>query len=181
MDSRDEQFAKAVSHGGDADVLAFFRAYHAGVFRYMRCLTPSPEDAEDLAQDAMLQAKAKIRSFRGDSSLKTWVHRVAYHTFTHWQRRQKPQLPPRSHLPTQEDGWESTDARQMLRAALYEMSPILAQAFVLHEVVGFGVEEIAKVLEIPEGTVKSRLSSARQRLRELLTEPTPKEHHAQRR
>jgi RNA polymerase sigma-70 factor (ECF subfamily) len=164
------ELARGVSRNDDACVSAFFHAYHAGVYRYMMCLTNNREDAEDLAQDSLLQAKAHIRSFRGDSTLKTWVHRVAYHTFTHWKRRSKPHAELDADMMLSDERFGRIDSAQALLTALSRISPTLTQPFVLMEISELSVEEVARILDIPVGTVKSRLSSARQRLRQLLGE-----------
>jgi RNA polymerase sigma-70 factor, ECF subfamily len=166
----DMELARGVARNDDACVAAFFQAYHAGVYRYMFSLTNSVEDAEDLAQDSLLQAKSHIRSFRGDSSLKTWVHRIAYHAFTHWNRRRRPcaDLDPR--IPDAGEPFGKIDAAQTLLRAISKLGPALAQPLILYEINDLLVSEIALVLDIPAGTVKSRLSAARQRLCQILGE-----------
>jgi len=163
--------ACGVARNDDACVAAFFKAYHPGVYRYMLCLTGNREDAEDLAQDSLLQAKSHIRSYRGASGLKTWVHRVAYHTFTHWNRRRKPQSEWSAAIPAQGEPFSNIDIAQSLLAALAKIGPALAQPIVLLEINDLSVDEIATILDIPSGTVKSRLSTARQRLRDIFGEP----------
>ena len=166
------ELARGVASGDDACVAAFFRAYHPGVYRYMLCLTNNVEDAEDLAQDSLLRAKTQIRSFRGEAGLKTWVHRVAFHTFTHWNRKRKPGGILDSEIVAVGEPFSQVDATQALLAALSHLGPALAQPLVLQEINDLSVEEIGRVLDIPVGTVKSRLSSARQRLRQLLGGPS---------
>lgn len=141
----------------------FFTVYHPSVYRYMVSLTRNRDDAEDLAQEAILQAKAQIRKFRGESSLRTWVHKIAFHAFTRWtQRRNRPIPEVRVAAPSNPDGIED------LVHSLQLIGPALSHPFVLQEVGGFSLEEIAEILSIPIGTVKSRLFTARKRLRELL-------------
>lgn len=168
----DMDLARGVASNDPACVAAFFKAYHDGVFQYMLCLTNSVEDAEDLAQDSILNAKKHIRSFRGESGLKTWVHRVAFHTFTHWSRRRRVFGKLSPNLPADGRPFTQIDATQALLAALSQLSPALAQPIVLQEINRFSVDEIARVLDIPSGTVKSRLYSARERLRQILGETT---------
>jgi len=164
------ELAQGVARNDDACVAAFFKAYHAGVYRYMLCLTNNAEDAEDLAQDSLLQAKSRIRSFRGESGLKTWVHRVAYHTFTHWHRKRKPRGELNVSIAATGEPFAQIDTAQALLEALTKLGPALAQPLVLLEINDLSVEEIARVMDIPAGTVKSRLSTARQRLRHLFGE-----------
>ncbi len=164
----DIELAAGVARNDEPSVITFFSAYHAGVFRYMLCLTGNWEDAEDLAQDSLLHAKAKIRSYRGESALKTWVHRVAYHTFTHWNRRRKPLNRLDDKLVDKAQSMRSVDAGEALLTAIGQLGPALAHPIVLQEVSGHSIDEIARILDIPSGTVKSRLHFAKQRLREHL-------------
>ena len=166
---RDRELANAVAKGDDASLATFFRAYHDSLFRYMRCLVRSIDDAEDLAQDSLLTAAERIRSYRGESSLKTWVHQVAYHTFTRWSRQSKRPMIALEVLDAQT--FDRLDSRQILLDALDKLPLTLAQPLILQEVVDLSVEEIARILEIPPGTVKSRLFTARQRLRQIIGEP----------
>ncbi|MDR3692260.1 MAG: RNA polymerase sigma factor [Fimbriimonas sp.] len=166
------ELARGVARNDDACVAAFFQAYHAGVYRYMLCLTNNIEDAEDLAQDSLLRAKAQIRSYRGEAGLKTWVHRVAFHTFTHWNRKRRPRSELSPQLADNGEPFGRIDAAQALLKALTQLGPALAQPLVLQEISELSVDEIAQILEIPTGTVKSRLSTARQRLRQYFGEPS---------
>jgi len=166
----DMELARGIARNDPASVTAFFNAYHNGVYQYMLCLTNNVEDAEDLTQDSILKAKNHIRSYRGESGLKTWVHRVAFHTFTHWNRKRHPRAILSTELCANEDSYSQVEATQALLAALSQLNPALAQPLVLQEINCFSVDEIARVLEIPTGTVKSRLSAARQRLKQILGE-----------
>jgi len=164
----DRELARGVAKGDEVCVAAFFSAYHAGVYRYMLCLTGHPEDAEDLAQDSLIRAKQNIRTYRGDAALKTWVHRVAFHTFTHWNRGRRPtrSIPDEELCPSR--SLEQVDTTQALLEALTRLGSALAHPLVLQEIGDMSVDEIARVLDIPTGTVKSRLHAARARLRQLL-------------
>jgi RNA polymerase sigma-70 factor (ECF subfamily) len=133
----------------------------------MRSLTERHEDAEDLAAETVYQAQRKIKAFRGESSLKTWVHRVAYFEFTHWKRRQRlaqrPTPPPCGLV----DPYGAVDDAEALRTGLLELPEALRQPFILHEINELQLAEIALILDLPIGTVKSRLFHERKRLREL--------------
>jgi RNA polymerase sigma-70 factor, ECF subfamily len=168
----DYGLARGVARNDEACIAAFFNAYHAGVYRYMLSLTHNVDDAEDLAQDSLLKAKAQIHSYRGESRLKTWVHRVAFHTFTHWSRRHRlgTALLPRSASSGEPFG--QIDEAHALMQALTKIGPALAQPLVLQEVNDLSIDEIAEVLDLPAGTVKSRLYTARQRLCQLLGDPS---------
>lgn len=140
------------------------------IYRLLRHLTGTVEVAEDLTQQTFLKAWQALASFRGEASLSTWLHRIAYHEYTHWLRAR------RDHAPLEEAG-EVPDPRAaggleavLLRGALAQLSSEHRETFLLYHVQGLSVPETAGVLGVPPGTVKSRLYHARQRLRELLAE-----------
>jgi RNA polymerase sigma-70 factor, ECF subfamily len=140
------------------------------IYRLLRHLTGTVEVAEDLTQQTFLKAWQALASFRGEASLATWLHRIAYHEYTHWLRAR------RDHAPLEAAG-EVTDPRAeggleaiLLRGALDQLSSEHREAFLLYHVQGLSVPETALILAVPPGTVKSRLFHARQRLRELLAE-----------
>jgi RNA polymerase sigma-70 factor, ECF subfamily len=172
----DEEMAKAMARGDQAALLEFVRLYHDGLFRYMRSLVATREDAEDLAVEAITRAHLKIGSYRGNSSLKTWVHRIGYHQFTHWKRRQRPTESVHDTLLAPARPFESVNEADALQSSLIQLPETLRQPFVLHEINELSLEEISVILELPVGTVKSRLHYARAKLRELLT-PQKEETH----
>jgi len=165
---QDAELAKGVARQDEASLAVFFQTYHPSVYRYLLCLTGSREEAEDLAQDAILSAASSIKSFRRQASLKTWVHRVAFHKYTHWRRRQRRVVSLSTELADKEP-FGQVDAAQATLAALEQIGPALAHPFILLEVNGLTVLEIANILDLPAGTVKSRLHTARQRLQEALS------------
>ncbi|MGV3619010.1 MAG: RNA polymerase sigma factor [Fimbriimonas sp.] len=140
--------------------------HYPRVLRFLRHLTGSAADAEDLAQQTFIRAREALPRFRFESSLSTWLHRIAYHEFTHLlrDRREAPMpLPER----TFEISGRSEDA-VVLAAAIADLPEDLRAAFVLREVQALSVREAAAILGVPEGTVKSRNHAARERLREAL-------------
>lgn len=149
----------------------FISRFHAGVYRYMVGLTGRREDAEDLAIQTMTRAVAEIRKFSGRSSLKTWVHGIAYHQFTHWHRRRRLDFALDPYQAARDADFEAIDAVADLRAALLNLPTELRQAFVMHEINELSVDDIALIEKIPVGTVKSRLHAARLRLRDLISPP----------
>jgi RNA polymerase sigma-70 factor (ECF subfamily) len=160
--------ARQIAAGDSIQTEAFVRQHYSSVLRFMRHLTRRAEDAEDLTQQAFLKARSQIGSYEGKSSLRTWLHRVAFHEYTHWKRRQRITLSLR-HVPAQtEPGFEACLESAALLAALHSLPDALRETFLLHEVQELPIEEVATVLGKPAGTVKSRLFEARKRLRALL-------------
>lgn len=158
---------------GDADAFAEMAAAHRpAVQAFLRHLTRRREDAEDLAQDALLRARAAAERFDGRASFRAWLLKIAYREFLRWRRR-RPWLPllERQALDA---GYASIDEATWLLALLAQLPVPLRTAFLLHEVQGLSVTEIAEVTEAPEGTVKYRLHEARKRMRELGTDEREK-------
>ncbi len=142
------------------------RAYPV-VYRMMKHLTSHREVAEDLTQQAFIKAWKGLPEFRADSSFVTWVRRIAYREYLHWRRDRPQDLHIRDDFPGVDALREGTE-RLVLEAAIARLPEELRVTFVLVAVEELAVREAAIALEIPEGTVKSRMFTARKRLREYL-------------
>jgi len=147
-------------------------SHYPRIFRLLRYLTGRPDIAEDLTQQTFVRAWQALPNFRYQSSVATWLHRIAYHEYTHWlrDRREHASLDSAAHLaaPDTSHEWETL----VLPHALGQLTPEHREAFLLYHIQELSVGEIAAILEVPVGTVKSRLYTARQRLRELLNADT---------
>lgn len=148
-----------------------FRALYAdhagGVKRFLLGMVGKNESiAEELTQDAFLKAWKQLSTFSARSSLKTWVYAVAVNTARDWIRAHKSlsSLSPEA-LPAQ--GAESPEVRAV-REALLELELDVRELLLLHYYEEFNLAEIAEILHVPEGTVKSRLHHAKLKLRPLL-------------
>jgi RNA polymerase sigma-70 factor (ECF subfamily) len=150
----------------------FVAGAYPRIHRLLRHLTGRSDVAEDLTQQTFVRAWQALPTFRHQSSLATWLHRIAYHEYTHWlrDRREHASLDSAAHLAAPSDSreWETL----ILSPALARLTSEHRDAFLLYHVQELSIGEIAAILEIPTGTVKSRLFTARQRLRELLS-PEP--------
>jgi RNA polymerase sigma-70 factor (ECF subfamily) len=166
------------------DALAFARLVklHEGmVFNVAARLLGDPEEARDLAQEVFLQVFRMLGRFEGRSSLKTWIYRIAVNQchnrrrFWHRRRRDREQafeegLSAREAVSAATEPGPYEDARRRERArrvqrALLQLSFEHRSVLVLREVEGLTCEEVADALGVPEGTVKSRLSRAREAMR----------------
>jgi RNA polymerase sigma-70 factor (ECF subfamily) len=142
-------------------------------------LCGSLDDAEDVAQEAFVQAYVKLRSFAGGSSFYTWLYRIAVNAAISRKRRRREQTSvdsQREHLglEPQDDG-ERADERLlreeravMVQRALGRLSDEHRTILVLREIDDYDYDEIARILELPVGTVRSRLHRARLQLKEQL-------------
>lgn len=150
-------------------------------------LVGNATDAEDLAQDALIRALKSLPNFRGDSSLSTWVYRITVNTWKNRVRSEKRRglwkmVPLGLFKGEDEDdepnfkddskpldsSLETDEKGAVVQKALMELDEESRAVVVLREIEGQSYQEIAAALDIPEGTVKSRLSRARDTLKEKL-------------
>lgn len=168
---------------GDAKAFAeFVDAYGARVHHLVKRYVDNPSDAEDVTQEIFCDLHRCIGSYRGASTLATWVYRVALnHCLKHCQKRRADNaslaLKPLEDQDLPETDWRADPARcaahaelsERLRDAVGRLSPLHSEVVVLCELHGLTYQECAAVLGIPVGTVKSRLFTAFRRLRVLLS------------
>jgi RNA polymerase sigma-70 factor (ECF subfamily) len=133
-------------------------------------------DAQDAAQDSFIKACRALHDFSPDASLYTWIYRIAMNTCLDY-RRKRIQCHMDSHSiaedmpslrPSPERLYESKEISDSVRSALQKIPEKLRATIVLRELDGLSYEEIAEILDISTGTVKSRISRAREELRRLL-------------
>jgi RNA polymerase sigma factor (sigma-70 family) len=173
---------------GDQQAFARLVALHEGmVLNLAARLLGDGDEARDAAQDVFLQVYRMLGRFEGRSSLKTWIYRIVVNHCRNrqrwWRRRRRDrsvtweevspadavELSSRSAAGT--DPYEECRRRERegrVRAALARLSFDHRTVLLLREVEGLSCEEIAGTLGLPEGTVKSRLSRARESLRQCL-------------
>jgi RNA polymerase sigma-70 factor (ECF subfamily) len=149
--------------------------YYPGVVRVVYRLCGDTGLAEDMAQEAFLRGWVALPSFHPRSSLRNWLYRIAVNaTLDVLRRRSEDTLDDEAAqmYPDQADGPETTLIEKERVALLQQATRSLPEAarsvLVLREYGGLSYQEIASVLDIPVGTVMSRLNYARNRLRELL-------------
>ncbi|MDR3692342.1 MAG: RNA polymerase sigma factor [Fimbriimonas sp.] len=166
----DLELAHRIASGDAEATESFVRKHYARLYRFMHHLTRHVEDAQDLTQQAFIQAKNQIASYRGKASLRTWLYRIALHEYTHWRRKRRKTASLDSVPPTYDPSYEACIEAEILLAAITRLPERLKEAFLLAEVEELPLEEVAKVLHVPVGTIKSRLFHARRRLCMLLNE-----------
>ena len=151
--------------------------HQRSVYRLALQLTGHHQDAEDLMQDVFIKVHAKLDSFRGEASLKSWIHRITVNTYLN--KRRKKAL---SFMKLRDDfdstlndagsnteqGAESSSIRKHVHKAMDALSPKERSAFALRHYNEYSVKEVAEALEVAEGTVKSLLFRAVQKLRKRL-------------
>ena len=178
----DDKHILAQARRGELDAFEeLVRRYEKRVYAIALRSAGSPEDAADLTQDVFLRAWRSIESFRGDSGFSTWLFRITMNICVdHARHRQtQPQTmaltndedeerPIHDTAPTPEEYLDNSELGRELATALDEVSEEHRRIVLLRDVSGMSYTEIAEILEISEGTVKSRLARARIALRKVL-------------
>ena len=182
-----EQELVTRAKGGDNDAFAqLMRDNETRIYNLTLRMTGNPEDALDLAQEAFLNAWRGLKFFKGDSAFSTWVYRLASNACIDFLRRRKRRQDISLSMPTDEEDESQPDIpddrfspeqeleRQELRRAvaqgLEQLSDEHRQVLVMRELSGLSYQEIADILDLEAGTVKSRIARARISLRKILLE-----------
>lgn len=182
-----EEFSLEALRAGDrAEFARFVEAYSGVIYRLALKILGNPQDAEDVLQETFIKAFRHIASFDGRSKLSTWLYRIGTNEALMVLRRRK--INPLSIDEPDEGAQEeqepleildwcclpegemmSSEARKHLDSAIDQLPQSLRVVFLLREIEGLSTLETAEVLNLSEMAVKTRLSRARLRLRELLT------------
>jgi RNA polymerase sigma-70 factor, ECF subfamily len=164
----------------DGDMQAFeelYQGYHRRIYTLCLRMTGNSAEAEDLTQEIFIHIYRKIGSFRGESALMTWLHRLTVNkVLMHFRkssvRREKTTTDGETPEPSTKD--RETPSQQLavdrlaLDKAIAQLAPGYRAVFILHDVEGYEHTEIARARGIAIGTSKSQLHKARLRLRELM-------------
>ncbi len=167
---------------GDADAFTELCApYEQMVYRHCLRLLQNPADAQDATQEAMLRAYRSMAGFHGFSGVATWLFRIAHNVCldrlkSPRTRRESASLEalrqagyePRDESPTPEDAYLTKSRRERLWAAIAELPAETQALLTLRYGEGLDYEALARALNLNPGTVKSKLSRAREKLRKLL-------------
>jgi RNA polymerase sigma-70 factor, ECF subfamily len=157
---------------GDPDAFGeLFRRHRDRMWAVALRTTRNPELAADCVQDAFISAFRRAESYRGDAAVTTWLHRIVVNACLDRLRRDKPTSPlPERELADRHDAHASVDTRLDVRGALDRLPEGQRLALVLVDMHGLSVLEAAAVLEVAEGTVKSRCSRGREAMAAMLRE-----------
>ncbi|MBL8178479.1 MAG: sigma-70 family RNA polymerase sigma factor [Bryobacterales bacterium] len=173
--------------GDEAAFEALVLRYQQPVYNLVYRLMDDPSDACDVVQEVFLKVFRNVSGFRGSSSLKTWIYRIAVNeAYNHrrwFHRHRKREIG----LEAEEEGSRSyqdvlsdpgrtpfelaagTETRALVEQALTEVNEVFRPAVILRDMEDMSYEEIAEVLQVSIGTVKSRILRGREALRRMLT------------
>ena len=174
----DEPSLIARSRGGDVEAYDYLvGAYQDRIYHVAFRITGNREDAWDAAQDAFVRAYQGLRSFRGDAGFSTWLHRITVNAALDIVRRRPRTAGDLDPLWASGDDPASEavrhDVQRRVHQAIAGLPPDQRTAIVLRDIQGFAYEEIAQILQVPVGTVRSRLARGREALRVHLAALAP--------
>lgn len=160
----------------------FVDAYQNRVYGFVRRMVPNTEEAADVTQEVFIKAFQNFHRFDGRSSIRTWLFRIAYHLCVD-RARKEDRTPDQVSLVDSEDGehidvadsrWQperiamDSEIFAVVDEGIRTMSDKLRSVLLLHDREDLPYEEIAKLLDVPVGTVKSRLFLARAHLQTIV-------------
>ncbi len=158
------------------------RRYQDRLFNAVYRLLDNSEDAQDVVQEAFISAYQSLASFKGDAKFFTWLYRIAMNAAISHRRKHKFAVSletgsknellidplDQSAYSQPGDLLEQLEEENRLKSALNRLSPEHRAVLILKDIDGQKYEEIAEIMQVPVGTVRSRLHRARLELRDLL-------------
>ena len=182
MDIQEQNWIAAAQTGDQSAFEQLVRLYEKRVYALTSRMCRNPADAEEAAQETFLAAWQGLPFFRGDSSFSTWLYRLASNACVDILRREGRHQPNLSlddedaaiDLPdgslSPHDEAERSELRQQIEDGLAALPPDYRQVLILRELHQRSYDEIADILSLDLGTVKSRINRGRKRLRKILLE-----------
>jgi RNA polymerase sigma-70 factor (ECF subfamily) len=183
-ESGDTELVRRALARDEAAVRAIMQANNRRLYRLARGILRNDSEAEDVVQDAYVRAFTHLESFRGDSSLSTWLSRIAMNEALGRLRRRRPAveldaLPqgareaeiiqfPLSAAADPEKSMAQREIQAVVEHAIDELPEAFRLVFITRVIEGMNVEETAEILSLKPETVKSRLHRARNMLRDIV-------------
>jgi RNA polymerase sigma-70 factor, ECF subfamily len=180
--SGDLKLVERCLQGDDAAWEMLVSSYGKRIYNLSYRYTNRKDDAEDLTQEILIRVYQNLKSYRSEAgSFQNWILRVARNlVIDHYrQMRRNPQTGGSEELetmnikdvkiPTPQRAAEQSEAARFLQNGLQALSPELKEAIILRDLEGMAYNEMSELLNVPEGTVKSRINRGRLELAKLLT------------
>lgn len=184
--TRDGFSLAALQIGDKAEFARVVDTYYEMIYRLAIRMLNNPQDAEDVLQETFIKAYRNFKNFDGRSSVSTWLYRIATNEALMFLRRHRPDTTSIDDTRENDEGLErptyivdwcclpeeelmSAEAQAHLDEAVESLPPNLRVVFILRDIHGLSTRETADVLNLSEMAVKTRLSRARFKLRELLS------------
>jgi len=179
--------------GSEEAFAVLIAQYHQPLYSLIARSLNDPADASDITQEVFIKVFRSIRGFHGEASLRTWLYRIALHEASNqrrwWSRHKKQEITIDSSFESDPDAENShlslaatladradspfdhaaqAEVRERVEDALRQIPESFRTVVILREIEGFAYEEIAEILNVNLGTVKSRLTRGRAALRTIL-------------
>ena len=180
-----DEFTLRRAQKGDAQAFEMLVTPHEQMlWRVCWHYTHHQEDAADCLQETMLKAWKALKTYRGDCSLSSWLYRIAQTVCLDFLRKQK-RLPPTESAdelaeeegyapvdqsPTPDEALLHQESVENIRAAIDALPAEMRTVIIFYALQGLGYEEIATIMQISVGTVKSRISRAREKIAKFLAD-----------
>jgi RNA polymerase sigma-70 factor, ECF subfamily len=174
--SDDRDLIERFKSGDPSGFVDLVHRYQDRIYNLCRYMIGDAQDAQDAAQDVFLKVHGNLKSYKPDSSLYTWLYRITVNTCLDHQKKKRPKpFEDESAIdniasahPSPERLYRSKETGRLIEEALQRLPKAFRAAIVLKEIEGLSYEEISIVLHASLGTIKSRISRAREELRRLL-------------
>jgi RNA polymerase sigma-70 factor, ECF subfamily len=172
----DRDLIRRFKAGDPSGFEGLVRRYRDRVYNLCRYILNDTHDAQDAAQDAFIKAYRGLKTYSSEAGLYTWLYRITINTCLDYNKRSRPKTLENetflenvaSRDPSPEELYQSKETGRLIQSALRKLPEKLRAAIVLKEIEALSYEEIAEALDTSVGTVKSRISRARDELRRLL-------------
>ncbi|CAG0123690.1 RNA polymerase sigma-H factor [Rhodocyclaceae bacterium] len=181
----DQQLVVRAQHGDQQAFGLLVSKYQRKLARLLSRLIRDPAEVEDVAQETFIKAYRALGNFRGDSAFYTWLYRIGINTAKNYLVSQGRRAPTRTDFDSEEaETFEdgdllrdiNTPERMLLskqigetvNSAMEDLPEDLRTAIMLREIEGMSYEDIAKMMDCPIGTVRSRIFRAREAVAEKL-------------
>jgi RNA polymerase sigma-70 factor (ECF subfamily) len=173
----DTELLAQIGRGDQAAFRTLLDRHARYLFGVAHAMSGSTADAEDLVQETLVGALTSAARFRGESSVRTWLVRILINRVRMWRRSGKRhegtvrleathvESPTGSAASASGSGAAAVDAKLDLTQMLDQLTPEHRQVIILRELQGMSYEEMAHALDVPRGTIESRLHRAREELR----------------
>ena len=185
MDATEKKLIE-LSVSGDIEAFeTLIQSHQKKVYNIALRMTKNHEDAQELAQDAIVRAFTSIGKFRGDSSFSTWLYRITMNVCTDFLRKRnkavvismeqgavandsQQSIQIEEEAPGPDELVEKNQLKKMVRDAMDSLSDEHRQVLILRDIMDLSYKEIADTLNVNEGTIKSRINRARSGLKKII-------------
>lgn len=187
MDAAEKRLIE-LSVSGDVEAFeTLIQSHQKKVYNIALRMTGNPEDAKELAQDAIVRAFTSIRKFRGDSSFSTWLYRITMNVCTDFLRKRNravmismeqgaaanensQSIQIEEEAPGPDELAEKKQLKKLVQDAMACLSDEHRQVLILRDILDMSYKEISGILNVNEGTVKSRINRARTGLKKIIVQ-----------